>query len=271
MEALEINNGIRSLLQRLEKLAKLANSKKIYDDRSAEVKELTFIINKELKALTARMETLRGTQQGGDATGGSSGNKATFDHRNGVVTQLSGQLANVSTRFTEVLQLSSSNMRAQRDRREQFGAATSLLPSAGPTGPSQRSVAKARSGTASLEDRPQGGNSHVAIEMPFQKMALAEPQTDTSYLESRNTALQGIEATMNELTAIYQKLAHMVTQQGESIQRIDMNIEDMQVNVRRGQEQLVRYLRSVSSNRALMIKLFAVLIVFSIVFTFFFT
>ncbi len=263
--ALDINNGIQSLLNKLEKLTKrtiviiycfeyiylVANTKRIYDDRSAEVKELTFIIKKDLTDLTRRLDGLKSAQTGG--------NQATSDHKAGVVSLLHGRLTNLSNQFTTVLQTSSSNMRAQRERREQFGATGTLSAS-------QRPAAKQRSGTASVED-----STHVAIEMPFQKLALAEQADSTQYLESRNTALQGIESTINELGAIYQQLAHMIAQQGETVQRIDFDIESMQMNVTRGQEQLMRYLRSVSSNRSLMIKIFAVLIIFTLMFMFFFT
>ena len=61
----------------------------------------------------------------------------------------------------------------------------------------------------------------------------------------------------------------MITQQGESVQRIDMNIEEMQVNVHRGQRQLMRYLSSVSSNRWLMVKIFAVVIAFIVMYSLF--
>lgn len=88
--------------------------------------------------------------------------------------------------------------------------------------------------------------------------------SDTAYLEGRNVALQGIEATINELGTIYQQLATMVSEQGETVQRIDMNIENMHYNIERGQSELAKYLRSISSNRWLMIKLFAILIVFII-------
>lgn len=88
--------------------------------------------------------------------------------------------------------------------------------------------------------------------------------SDTAYLESRNVALQGIEATINELGTIYQQLATMISEQGETVQRIDMNIENMHYNIERGQSELAKYLRSISSNRWLMIKLFAILIVFII-------
>lgn len=88
--------------------------------------------------------------------------------------------------------------------------------------------------------------------------------SDTAYLESRNVALQGIEATINELGTIYQQLATMISEQGETVQRIDMNIENMHYNIERGQSELAKYLRSISSNRWLMIKLFAILLVFII-------
>lgn len=92
---------------------------------------------------------------------------------------------------------------------------------------------------------------------------------DTAYLESRNAALQGIEATVNELGTIYRQLATMIAEQGEQVQRIDMNIESMHLNVERGQTELVKYLKSVSSNRWLMIKIFAVLVIFILFFSIF--
>lgn len=119
---------------------------------------------------------------------------------------------------------------------------------------------------------PPEGEGHVAIEMPtqsLQQLALMTAAPDTAYLESRSAALQGIEATINELGTIYRQLATMIAEQGEQVQRIDMNIEHMHLNIERGQSELVKYLRSVSSNRWLMIKIFAVLIVFIIFFAVF--
>jgi t-SNARE complex subunit (syntaxin) len=86
---------------------------------------------------------------------------------------------------------------------------------------------------------------------------------------SRNTAIQGIEMAIQEIGAIYQQLAHMVSEQGEMVQRIDMNMEEMQLNVQRGQEQLLRYLRSISGNRGLIIKLFVVAIIFILIYAIF--
>lgn len=74
---------------------------------------------------------------------------------------------------------------------------------------------------------------------------------------------------IQEIGTIYQQLAHMVSEQGEMVQRIDMNMEEMQLNVQRGQEQLLRYLRSISGNRGLIIKLFIVAIIFILIYAIF--
>ncbi|KMT14148.1 hypothetical protein BVRB_4g079690 [Beta vulgaris subsp. vulgaris] len=50
---------------------------------------------------------------------------------------------------------------------------------------------------------------------------------------------------------------------------IDENMEDTLANVEGAQNQLTRYLSSISSNRWLMIKIFFVLIVFQMFFLFF--
>lgn len=162
----------------------MANSKRIYDDRSAEVAELTFKVKKELTGLTQKINDLRLiTQQRQD----DNSNRATEDHRNNVVGLLQTQLASISTKFTQVLQVSSSNMRAQRDRREQFGS--TVVPSPNVAGASQRAVPKQRSGTASVGE----DSSHVAIEMPFQKMALTEQVTISDLGHPPNNFIDGYE------------------------------------------------------------------------------
>lgn len=117
--------------------------------------------------------------------------------------------------------------------------------------------------------------SHVAIDFSQQQQSLMMEQepllgTDSRNLRARNNALGAIESTINELGTIYQQLAHLVAEQGETVQRIDFNIEDMNTNVLSGQNQLARYLRRVNSNRFLIAKMFIALIIFIIIFKFLF-
>ena len=54
----------------------------------------------------------------------------------------------------------------------------------------------------------------------------------------------------------------MVTEQRETVQRIDANTHDIASNVRGAQRELLKYYASISSNQWLMLKVFGVLIVF---------
>lgn len=118
-------------------------------------------------------------------------------------------------------------------------------------------------------------SSHVAIDFSSQQQTLMMEQEpllsgDSKNIRARNNALGAIESTINELGTIYQQLAHLVAEQGETVQRIDFNIEDMSVNVISGQNQLARYLRRVNSNRFLIAKMFLALIIFIVIFKFLF-
>ena len=119
--------------------------------------------------------------------------------------------------------------------------------------------------------------THVSIDFSQQQqqqslMMEQEPflASDSRTLRARNNALGAIESTINELGTIYQQLAHLVAEQGETVQRIDYNIEDLSTNVMSGQNQLARYLRRVSSNRFLIAKIFTALIIFIVIFKFLF-
>lgn len=90
-------------------------------------------------------------------------------------------------------------------------------------------------------------------------------------MEQRSTAIQGIESTIAELGGIFQQLAQMVQQQGETVQRIDVDTSDIANNVSGAQRELLRYYTNMSGNRALMLKVFGVLIIFFVSFPFGFT
>lgn len=61
-----------------------------------------------------------------------------------------------------------------------------------------------------------------------------------------------------------------VHEQDESIRRIDANVDDATVSIEAGHSELLRYFRSISSSRWLMIKVFFVLIIFFVIFVVFF-
>jgi syntaxin 5 len=85
----------------------------------------------------------------------------------------------------------------------------------------------------------------------------------------RATALEAVDQNIRDLGGIFQQLATMISQQQEQVERIDMNMDDTLHYVDEGHSQLLQYFKSVSSNRSLMIKSFAVVIFFAILFILF--
>ncbi|KAF9382356.1 cis-Golgi t-SNARE syntaxin [Podila verticillata] len=94
--------------------------------------------------------------------------------------------------------------------------------------------------------------------MLFQQQQHA-PQAD-QYIQNRSTAIEAVESTLQELGGIFQQLAQMVAEQRDTVQRIEANTDDIELNINEAQNQLLRYYRNISSDRWLMIKIFLTII-----------
>lgn len=119
-----------------------------------------------------------------------------------------------------------------------------------------------RNQTVSIDLEPDNMSSHL------QMSKVIHDDTD-SYVSQRAETMQNIESTIIELGGIFQQLAFMVKEQEEMVERIDSNIEDAELNVEAAHTEILRYFQSVTNNRWLMIKIFAVLIFFFIFFVVF--
>ncbi|KAG9321735.1 hypothetical protein KVV02_005081 [Mortierella alpina] len=80
------------------------------------------------------------------------------------------------------------------------------------------------------------------------------------YVQNRSTAIEAVESTLQELGGIFQQLAQMVAEQRDTVQRIEANTDDIELNINEAQNQLLRYYRNISSDRMLMIKIFLTII-----------
>jgi syntaxin 5 len=89
---------------------------------------------------------------------------------------------------------------------------------------------------------------------------------EESFLRNRANAMQTVEQTIVEMSRVFMQLSNMVKEQEEQIQRIDHNVDFTEMNVNDAHTELLRYFRSLTGNRWLMIKIFLVLIFFFIVF-----
>lgn len=267
--ARKIGKDLASTYAKLEKLSVLARKKSIFDDKPDEIQHLTYVIKQDIGALNQQIGQLQEMSKAQKYENGRIKHKQS--HSNSVVVALQSKLATMSNDFKSVLEVRTESMKQQKNRRDHFSQSpiSSSLPPKALNGRGGGSV------LLQDEELSQGRASTTVIDMdvtardnhPLQTMQLLDEQD--SYLQSRADTMQSIEQTIVELGGIFQQLAHMVKEQEETVQRIDANVEETQLNVEAAHGEILKYFQSVTSNRWLMIKVFGVLIVFFIVFVVF--
>lgn len=97
----------------------MAKRKSLFDDRPAEIQELTYIIKGDLNSLNqqiARLQEMSKSQR--KATNG----KHLLSHSSNMVLALQAKLANMSTDFKQVLEVRTENLKQQKTRRDQVSA-----------------------------------------------------------------------------------------------------------------------------------------------------
>jgi syntaxin 5 len=266
--AARVGADIAGTSTKLAALTQLAQRRSLFDDPTTEIQELTYVIKQDLGALNARLEDLQRLR---DATRRSS-NKQTGDHSESVVDSLKSRLGATAEGFKSVLKMRTESLAAQQGRREQFmgpsgNTAAHVFP--GPAARSSTAPVAIDLGGGSLgaggasTSRGGLGGAHA----DGQSLMLMRPPQDLSYQQARADAVRQVESTIVELGSIFNQLATMVSEQGELVERIDANVDETVSNVDAGHNQLMIYYNSISGNRALILKVFAVLLVFLILWT----
>lgn len=265
--ARQIGKDITSTFAKLEKLTLLARRKTIFDDRPEEIQELTYIIKQDIGSLNKAIAQLQEVARSRNQLGG----KHMQSHSNSVVVSLQSKLAAMSNDFKSILEVRTENLKHQKSRREQFGThgVNAALPPSAMGGGSVLLADEYASQQGASGDflaiNMDEGPRHRQLQQ--QQQLLLDEQD--AYIQSRADTMASIESTIVELGSIFQQLAVMVKEQEEMVQRIDANVEDTSLNVEAAHSEILRYFQSVTSNRWLMIKVFAVLIVFFIIFVVF--
>ncbi|ORX78554.1 t-SNARE [Basidiobolus meristosporus CBS 931.73] len=231
-----IGRDINSTAAKLQKLTKLAKRKTLFDDKPTEISELTYVIKQDIARLNQQIANLQRNVR--ENKSGRKNAKQIEEHNNNVVVMLQSKLMNASLSFKDVLEMRTSNMKATKDRKEQFMESSAPL-SIGPSTDSPLFHFERK------QEDPTNGE-FVALDFSTQsaqQLQLVEQQGTSS-----------------------NSLAHMVAEQREAVQRIDANVDDIEMNVSGAQKELLKYYAHISSNRWLMAKIFAIIVVFFLIF-----
>ncbi|KAG5469977.1 hypothetical protein LSCM4_02665 [Leishmania orientalis] len=254
--AKEFSNNIATVSEYIIRLAQLANRQSVFDDQTAEVSELTQMVKSSLQRLHKDAETLEElkrraveSQKGtflpkGDARGmfgGVSNHLRTSErHSDTVVETLRSRLARTGQQFRTTLQQQSRSLKDKANRRHMFTTA----------------------------DRPQTFESALFQdqEQHQQQQLLLSGTRNTHYYQQRADAVLEIEAAVQEVGELFNDFTRLVQEQEEVVLRIDTDVDNAVRHVNAGSNELMRYLTNLSSNRGLILKVFAMLFFFLLLF-----
>ncbi|CBQ68012.1 probable syntaxin, vesicular transport protein [Sporisorium reilianum SRZ2] len=133
-----IGKDIASTTAKLQRLAQLARRKTLFDDRPVEISELTYIIKHDIAAINKQLADLQAFNKANKS--GKAADRAE-EHRGNVVTLLQSKLAGATTSFQDILEVRTQNMKASKDRSEQFMFSNSA---AAGMAPGENSVLRSR-------------------------------------------------------------------------------------------------------------------------------
>ncbi|VDL17337.1 unnamed protein product [Hymenolepis diminuta] len=280
-----ISSDLAVTCSRLESLSTLARQRTLFDDHSAEVQHLTLLIREDIANLNHRIADLSNLSK---ANSNSYNHQQSNRHATSVLMSLQSRLAGMSERFKRVLEQRSKTLRDQTTRKNAFSAQQKPMngvvnmafePHEHMNDGSKNSASPVTIVPSILLQDEQKARQENGVEPSGAVNLLTDPsqtqmmmyrdQTD-AYLAARHDTVRTIEHTILELGEIFQQLATMVHEQEERVERIDANVEQSLVSLESGHAELLKYLRSVSSNRWLMFKVFGILLAFFIFFVVFF-
>ncbi|PNF42970.1 Syntaxin-5 [Cryptotermes secundus] len=232
---------------KLEDLTLVAKRKSLFNDRSAEIQELTRIIRCDLNSLNqqiAKLQELARNQRQSQQNA-----HQLLSHSSSVVLALQSKLASMSTEFQQALAVRTENLKQQKNRSNQLfpGPVSSSFPPPALAGHQKGSVLLADEVSINME-------AHGPLLQVTEKQAMIDD------LQSRAETMQNIESTIVELGGIFKQLAYIVKEQGETVEIIDRNVQDVQLNAEGAHTEILKYFKNITSSSWLMIKIFGVLI-----------
>ncbi|CAK8538845.1 unnamed protein product [Lathyrus sativus] len=283
-KASQIGLGIHETSQKIARLAKLAKKSSLFNDPIMEIQELTALIKTDITTLNSAILNLQNIQKFDLADENYSEDRVV--HSNAVCNDLKNKLMGATKHLQDVLTTRTENIKAHENRKQIFSKNPLQHQPKPTTEPPPWSNSTNAFETESLQQAPGGlpsngippvGNQlrrRLAVDnTPSQQMEMSLVQQvvprHEDYAQSRSTALHNVESTITELSGIFSHLATMVAHQGELAIRIDDNMDESLANVEGARSSLLRHLNQISSNRWLMIKIFAILIFFLMIFIFF--
>ncbi|KAG1111261.1 hypothetical protein G6F42_015083 [Rhizopus arrhizus] len=242
--AAQLGRNIAATSEKLEQLTYLTKSNNGFNDNPTEALQQS--LKQDITKLNNQLKILQSVKNGN-----RSNSKQASEHSNNVIMSLQSKLADTSLGFKDILEaevVTHNNASAQPSSSPQPRRRVNAHP---------YQDSPNLTTTSTYDDSPQSlGIPMISQQQQQQQQQQQMLERNDRRIESRTNAMESIESTIAELGGIFQQLATMVAEQRETIQRIDQNTDDIEMNVLGAQSELLKYYQNISTNRALIIKIF---------------
>lgn len=298
--AADIARGVHRTSSVLNKLTKLVRRQGLFDDPTEEINNLIFRIKQDLDELNTKCDSAQQYVDGKKRSLGEQ-NQAT-SHNGKVVSQLKTDLMHATKDFKTVLEMRSSKMKESQQRKVELTGNATVSPmrqfnassaqstkkmggggngNGGPQSPTQKMgqpmpMQSPYSDMVAVghQDFMEGGRGNGMDLMSgngdyMQQQLLLAPPAAAMYYESREKAVTEVEKTIGELGTLFKRLATMISEQQELVERIDDDVEQAVSHADNAHKLLLQTYEKVSSNKALYTKIFAILAIFILFFVLF--
>jgi len=237
--------------QKLKELTRLAKNRSPFGDPTEKIDEYTFSITQDITRLQQKIEHLETI-----VTGQSSPNKQISRHSSTIINSLNSSLLDTTKQFKTALELRTQNLKSQQERRERFSGNRSSAP----TPVFQPSFDM-------FDD--DGGFSQEGSEVII-PIPLMQTYDEDSLIMQRVDQVRDIEGQIRNVHSIFTKLAELVMIQGEKIRRIEDKMDETIEYSDQAHKSLLKAWDNISSDRRLILKVFAVVITFMLAWFLFF-
>ncbi len=248
----------------------------LFDDPSEEINNLIYRIKQDLDDLNNKCDSAQKYIETKKAELGGNDSKQSTNHNMKVVSQLKTNLMNTTKDFKSILEVRSSKMKDQQQRKFELTGKGALSPmtqiSANKKGSNDRmKIDKNDQYNNNKNYDPESGGSinNSGGVMQGQQALLLAPPIVNQYYESREEAVTEVEKTIAELGNLFKRLSTMISEQQELVERIDDDIESSVTQANNAHSVLLKAYENVSSNGSLYTKLGGILVLFVIFFSIF--
>ncbi|CAH8287612.1 unnamed protein product, partial [Schistosoma turkestanicum] len=225
-----ISQDLTNTFSKLEQLNALARKQTLFDDHSAEMQHLTYVIKESIANLNNRIANLQEISKSQLSNG-----KQQSTHSRSVLMVLQTHLAKMSNQFRGVLEYRSENLRVQNARKSKYSSLNDMYKSSETLSTSSSSTSgkpplphvvipsvllkddeRAREALLSEKQGNDGldglgslGSSSIPMNsnLGLAQKYINPDQTD-SYLLSRSETMQSIEHTVIELGQIFPTISY---------------------------------------------------------------